>query len=226
MQETWVWSLGPEDLLEKGMAPHSSILAWRISWIEESGGLLSIGLQRGGHDWANNTSIKWGQADLLQRLNSVIYETARYRRYSADAHNYCRRDNFASLVVFIFQALTREFTLPGEKQRVSRLFLLWGKKICLRQFSFYIFFCSGLFYLTIGLFRMWRFHRFQSIYFLPLLWFFLGFPVARAGPGWAGRRAHSLGFQAPARTLPAGWATLWVGHHLLYPCDFIARWRQ
>ena len=148
MQETWVWSLGPGDPLEKGMAPHSSILAWRISWIEESGGLLSTGLQRGGHDWANKTSIKWGQADLLQRLNSVIYETARYRRCSADAHSYCRRDNFASLVVFLFQALTREFTLPGEKRRFSRLFLLWGKKICLRQFSFYIFFCSGLFYLT------------------------------------------------------------------------------
>ena len=39
MQETGVWSLGQEDLLEKGMAAHSSILAWRIPWTEESGGL-------------------------------------------------------------------------------------------------------------------------------------------------------------------------------------------
>ena len=39
MQETWVRSLGQEDPLEKGMATHSSILAWRISWIEELGGL-------------------------------------------------------------------------------------------------------------------------------------------------------------------------------------------
>ena len=38
MQETWVWSLGWEDPLEKGMATHSSILAWRISWAEESEG--------------------------------------------------------------------------------------------------------------------------------------------------------------------------------------------
>ena len=38
-QETWVRSLGREDLLEKGMATHSSILAWRIPWTEESGGL-------------------------------------------------------------------------------------------------------------------------------------------------------------------------------------------
>ena len=43
MQETWVRSLGWEDPLEKGMATHSSILAWRISWTEELGGLQSIG---------------------------------------------------------------------------------------------------------------------------------------------------------------------------------------
>ena len=42
---TWVQSLGPEDPLEKGMATHSSILAWRIPWTEETGGLLSMGLQ-------------------------------------------------------------------------------------------------------------------------------------------------------------------------------------
>ena len=42
MQETWIQSLGREDPLEKGMATHSSILAWRISWTEESDGLLSI----------------------------------------------------------------------------------------------------------------------------------------------------------------------------------------
>ena len=39
MQETWVLSLGQEDPLEKGMATHSTILAWRISWTEEPGGL-------------------------------------------------------------------------------------------------------------------------------------------------------------------------------------------
>ena len=45
MQETWVQSLGQEDPLEKGMATHSSILAWRISWTEEPGGLEAMGLQ-------------------------------------------------------------------------------------------------------------------------------------------------------------------------------------
>ena len=48
--ETWVQSLGGEDPLEKEMATHSSILAWRTLWIEEPGGLQSMGLQRVGHD--------------------------------------------------------------------------------------------------------------------------------------------------------------------------------
>ena len=43
MQDTWVWSLRQEDPLEKGMATHSSILAWRIPWAEEAGGLQSMG---------------------------------------------------------------------------------------------------------------------------------------------------------------------------------------
>ena len=47
--ETWVQSLGWEDPLEEGMATHSSILAWRIPWTEEPGGLQSTGLQRVGH---------------------------------------------------------------------------------------------------------------------------------------------------------------------------------
>ena len=50
MQETKVLSLGREDTLEKEMATHSSILAWRIPWTEEPGGLQSTGLQRVRHD--------------------------------------------------------------------------------------------------------------------------------------------------------------------------------
>ena len=50
MKETQVWSLSQEDPLEEEMATHSSILAWRIPWTEESGGLQSMGLQRVRHD--------------------------------------------------------------------------------------------------------------------------------------------------------------------------------
>ena len=60
MQETWVQSLGQEDSLEKGMATHSSILAWEIPWTEEPGGLQSMGSQRVG----NNLAMKQQQQQL------------------------------------------------------------------------------------------------------------------------------------------------------------------
>ena len=62
-QETWVWFLGQEDPLEKEMATHSSILAWKISWTEEPGGLQSKELQRGGQDWA------WTRRTMQQSIN-------------------------------------------------------------------------------------------------------------------------------------------------------------
>ena len=56
MWQTWVWSLGREDPLEKGMATHYSILAWRIPWTEEPGGVQSMGSHRVGHNRAANTN--------------------------------------------------------------------------------------------------------------------------------------------------------------------------
>ena len=59
MRETWVRSLGWEDPLEKEMATHSSILDWRIPWMEEPSGLQSIGSQqRIGHDWLTSLSTR------------------------------------------------------------------------------------------------------------------------------------------------------------------------
>ena len=57
VQKTWVRSLGWEDLLEKGMATHSSTLAWRIPWTEEPGGLQSKGSQRVGHNRTDTLSL-------------------------------------------------------------------------------------------------------------------------------------------------------------------------
>ena len=54
MWETWVQSLNQEDHLEKEMVTHSSILAWKIQWAEEPGGLQTMGLQRVRHDWATS----------------------------------------------------------------------------------------------------------------------------------------------------------------------------
>ena len=50
MQKTWVQSLGQKDLLEKEMATHCSILAWKIPWLEEPGRRQSMGWQKVGHD--------------------------------------------------------------------------------------------------------------------------------------------------------------------------------
>ena len=65
----WVWSLGWEYALEKEMATHSSILAWRIPWTEEPGGLQSMGLQRVGHDRATNSFTFFYS---LGRLETVV----------------------------------------------------------------------------------------------------------------------------------------------------------
>ena len=57
MRETWVGSLGWEDPLEKEMATHSNTLAWKIQWMEEPGGLQSMGSQRVRQDWATSLSL-------------------------------------------------------------------------------------------------------------------------------------------------------------------------
>ena len=67
MRETWVWSLGWEDPLEREMVTHSSILAWKIPWTEKPGRLQSTGSQRVRHDWA--TSLTY----LLSILKSRDY---------------------------------------------------------------------------------------------------------------------------------------------------------
>ena len=54
MRETWIQSLGQEDSLEKEMATHSSIHAWKIPWTKDPGGLQSMGSQRVGHNWATS----------------------------------------------------------------------------------------------------------------------------------------------------------------------------
>ena len=65
MQETWGPSLGWEDPLKKGKVTHSSVLAWRIPWTEEPGGLQSVWSQRAGHDWVTNTLPTFGFARLF-----------------------------------------------------------------------------------------------------------------------------------------------------------------
>ena len=69
MQETWVWSLGWEDPLEKEMVTHSSILAWRIPWMEKPGKLQSMGLQRVRHDWATSLTHSFTHSLVAQEYS-------------------------------------------------------------------------------------------------------------------------------------------------------------
>ena len=75
MQETLVQSLGPEDPLEESMATHSSTLAWRTPWTEESGGLQSIGLQRIEHDRSDLAYTNRGVV-LTTKNSTVSIQTA------------------------------------------------------------------------------------------------------------------------------------------------------
>ena len=71
MWETWVWSLGWEDLLEEGMAIHSSILAWGIPRTEKLSGLQSLGSQRIWHDWATKHISHFKRYEQMN--NSILF---------------------------------------------------------------------------------------------------------------------------------------------------------
>ena len=74
MRETQVRSLGQEDPLEKGVAAHSSILAWRILWTEEPGGLQSMGLQNVRHDQVTKThTCNCISAESVNDIKWVIF---------------------------------------------------------------------------------------------------------------------------------------------------------
>ena len=77
MQETWVRSLGWEDPLEEGMATHSSILAWRIPWTEESSGLQLMGSQRVGHDWTTKHSTAHRNLNILKYVTCFLFHSSR-----------------------------------------------------------------------------------------------------------------------------------------------------
>ena len=72
MQEMWIRFFGQKDPLEKGMATHSRILAWRIAWAEEPGGLQSMGSQRVRHGWATNTFTSQRARVILNKMNILL----------------------------------------------------------------------------------------------------------------------------------------------------------
>ena len=86
MLETWVRSLGWEDLLEKEMATHSSILAWRIPWTKEPGGLQSKGSQRVRHDLVTKQQIS--------KVNELSFSNENYKKETV-----CKNDQNKGVLV-------------------------------------------------------------------------------------------------------------------------------
>ena len=90
------WSLGQEDLQEKEMATHSSILAWKISWRDEPGGLQPMGSQRARHDWVAkharlHCTCPWaGGRDTGFQGAPVIQGSLSFSGASPDALQWCR----------------------------------------------------------------------------------------------------------------------------------------
>ena len=79
MWETWLQSLGREDPMEKGIATHSSTVAWRIPRREEPGELWSMGSQRVGHDCMTNISLSTSLSCVLIVYFLLIYHPSNYR---------------------------------------------------------------------------------------------------------------------------------------------------
>ena len=99
MWETWVWSLGWEDPLEKEMATHSSILAWRIPWTEEPGGLQSTGSQRVGHNWATSLSLSLSPrvcSNYSKQFTDSVQSLSNYQWH------FSQNKNFLSWNTFLF----------------------------------------------------------------------------------------------------------------------------
>ena len=134
MQETWVWYLGCEDPLKKGMTTHSSILAWRIPWTEEPGRLQPMGLQRVGHDWVTfiftlwqfDIDIHYERMSLFKLINTSII-----------SHSY---SFFGEMIILdkrtIHQSMNNFFFFPSPPSKVKqRSISIQSEKVIQKQFS-------------------------------------------------------------------------------------------
>ena len=115
--ETWVQSLGWKDSLEKGMATHSNILAWIISWPEEPGGLQSMGSQRVRLDWViftfskvctKGSFISWGYTtdNIILIFKVVVYVLSYWVVSMVQPVGYIDPGLFDESTQYLLQSLT------------------------------------------------------------------------------------------------------------------------
>ena len=163
MWETWVQSLGWEDPLEKDIATHSSILAWRIPWTEEPGGLQAMGPQGGRYAWAANTftfihrnGIAGSSVSSVQFSHSVVSDSVTpwitARQASLSITNSRSSLRLTSI----------ESVMPSSHLMVVVFLIFWETSVCAVAASVYIptksvwAFCfppSSLTFVTCGLFE-------------------------------------------------------------------------
>ena len=112
-QEMQVRSLGQEDPLKKEMTTHSSILARRIPWTEEPGGLQSMGSQRVEYDWSDLVQHKTKEFSALNSLKPLSYFTGHFLPYK-------------STFLYFFSDQRLLFELPLHLWKVIQMFYTWS----------------------------------------------------------------------------------------------------
>ena len=105
-EENWVRSLNQKDPLEKEMAPHSSILAWKIPWMEEPGRLKSRGSQRVGQNWATSLFFFLGELKSFNVCTGRVNESSALNAFSFEA------DSSNQLCELLFQELSPTLSSP------------------------------------------------------------------------------------------------------------------
>ena len=137
MRETRVQSLGWEDTLEKAMAPHSSILAWRIPSTEEPGGLQSTGLQRVRHDWTTSLSSGGLVFQLVCRFHRYwaysSKSTVQLKMESRFQDRACSASSFTTTKGL--HAATKTRCKSNKQIKINERFSWWlsVKRICLSR---------------------------------------------------------------------------------------------
>ena len=144
MQETQVWSQGRKDPLEKGTVIHSSILAWRIPWTEEPGGLQSMGSQRLRHDWVTNTHLLSTQGDDGPRASFLPNTTSQTQfsiiKYDSGHLKKKKKKSFLSLIIKA-ETFWKKKNNGVKEARISHNTISWLKPRInvLHYFQFYLF---------------------------------------------------------------------------------------
>ena len=146
MRETWVQSLGQEDPLEKGMATHSSILVWRIPWMEEPGGLPSMGSQRVGQDWVTSLSlsllnqvtcpsIRWEGPRLFlpDETERLVFFWVLWKRNKATVKSDIHSSSFWPIAAWKASACIGQIPSAVKRVRLSKLMSVEGRPILFLQ---------------------------------------------------------------------------------------------